>query len=272
MDVNVSPTKSEVHFLNEDEMIEAVVGAVQAVLAGANTSRSFTVQVSTLTPSFVRCPANVDIGQTLLPGTSGPRADTGTPSARKAAPNYKVRMDPTNRTLDSMISIPHPSQVGEFVESQAQVGESDERPSKRRAVVESERNIDEGDEEEESMPAPVASTSTAMWTKKMTDIPESECDFTSILALRQEAEKAGHQGTYIPIRLIIAQRSLSADTDSDVKDIMLKHAFVGIVDMHLGLSLIQHSTRLFLANHNTLASVSPLCQMDSAQWLMRGIM
>lgn len=46
VDVNVSPTKSEVHFLNEDEMIEAIVGAVQTVLAGANTSRSFTVQAS----------------------------------------------------------------------------------------------------------------------------------------------------------------------------------------------------------------------------------
>jgi DNA mismatch repair protein MLH1 len=46
VDVNVSPTKSEVHFLNQDEMIDAIVGAIQVVLAGANTSRSFTVQVS----------------------------------------------------------------------------------------------------------------------------------------------------------------------------------------------------------------------------------
>jgi hypothetical protein len=45
VDVNVSPTKSEVHFLNQDEMIDAIVGAIQGVLAGANTSRSFTVQV-----------------------------------------------------------------------------------------------------------------------------------------------------------------------------------------------------------------------------------
>lgn len=46
VDVNVSPTKSEVHFLNEDEMIEGVVAAVQTALSGANTSRSFKVQVS----------------------------------------------------------------------------------------------------------------------------------------------------------------------------------------------------------------------------------
>ena len=39
----------------------------------------------------------------------------------------------------------------------------------------------------------------------------------------------------------------------EVQEIMLKHAFVGIVDLSQGLSLIQHSTRLFLARHTTLA-------------------
>lgn len=43
--------------------------------------------------------------------------------------------------------------------------------------------------------------------------------------------------------------------DIEVKDIMLRHAFVGIVDISHGLSLVQHSTRLFLANHTTLAYV-----------------
>lgn len=50
VDVNVSPTKSEVHFLNQDEMIDAIIGAIQGVLAGANTSRSFTVQVNYISP------------------------------------------------------------------------------------------------------------------------------------------------------------------------------------------------------------------------------
>ena len=45
VDVNVHPTKSDVHFLNEDEVVEGIVAAVQSTLANANTSRTFTVQV-----------------------------------------------------------------------------------------------------------------------------------------------------------------------------------------------------------------------------------
>ena len=59
VDVNVSPTKSEVHFLNEDEMIEALVDAIQTVLAGSNTSRSFSVQVRPPSPLFF-CRENVN--------------------------------------------------------------------------------------------------------------------------------------------------------------------------------------------------------------------
>ena len=46
VDVNVHPTKSDVHFLHEDEMIEAIVATIQGVLSHSNTSRTFNVQVS----------------------------------------------------------------------------------------------------------------------------------------------------------------------------------------------------------------------------------
>lgn len=36
------------------------------------------------------------------------------------------------------------------------------------------------------------------------------------------------------------------------------HVFVGIVDLNRGLSLMQHSTRLYLVNHIALAFVQTL--------------
>jgi len=44
VDVNVHPTKHEVHFLHEDKVIDKVVEAIQDKLSGSNTSRIFYTQ------------------------------------------------------------------------------------------------------------------------------------------------------------------------------------------------------------------------------------
>lgn len=44
VDVNVHPTKKEVHFLNQDQIIEALVDTFQTALENANHSRTFYVQ------------------------------------------------------------------------------------------------------------------------------------------------------------------------------------------------------------------------------------
>ena len=56
-------------------------------------------------------------------------------------------------------------------------------------------------------------------------------------------------------------------TNVDVAEILQKHAFVGIVDRDTCLSLVQHSTKLYLANHASLGWVSRYCNDKS---LMRG--
>lgn len=46
VDVNVHPTKHEVHFLHEDKVIDKVIDAIQDKLSGTNTSRTFYTQVN----------------------------------------------------------------------------------------------------------------------------------------------------------------------------------------------------------------------------------
>lgn len=78
--------------MNEDEIVIAVVGAVERSLANANSSRTFAVQ-------------------TALPTAPSSSSKAETSGRSAAAPNYKVRIDPANRTLHSMIAVVNPSQL-----------------------------------------------------------------------------------------------------------------------------------------------------------------
>ena len=46
VDVNIHPTKHEVHFLHEDTVVEAIQRVVDTRLLGANSSRTYYMQVS----------------------------------------------------------------------------------------------------------------------------------------------------------------------------------------------------------------------------------
>lgn len=105
VDVNVHPTKREVHFLNEDEIIELVCDEIKTRLAKVDTSRTF-------------------LAQSLLPGVPIPtietagRHDTGNgtlqPNNRSSVPrtpattkrpyeNNLVRTDSKVRKITSML-------------------------------------------------------------------------------------------------------------------------------------------------------------------------
>lgn len=56
MDVNVHPTKHEVHFLHEDSVIESVQKHIESKLLGSNSSRTYFTQVWSDKVSFLLCP------------------------------------------------------------------------------------------------------------------------------------------------------------------------------------------------------------------------
>lgn len=89
VDVNVHPTKREVRFLDEDDIIESVCELAESCLAGANSSRNF------------------QLTQAVLPGATIPqdRADGPRASAMSKGsgyPQHTVRVDARMQTLDSM--------------------------------------------------------------------------------------------------------------------------------------------------------------------------
>ncbi|RXG47686.1 hypothetical protein VDGE_10264 [Verticillium dahliae] len=101
VDVNVHPTKREVHFLNEDEIIQVVCEQIRTKLADVDTSRTFMTQ--TLLPGAQWTDAASK--SAVQDGDGGPplAATSGSSRPRRNSKNL-VRTDTSLRKITSMFT------------------------------------------------------------------------------------------------------------------------------------------------------------------------
>lgn len=97
VDVNVHPTKREVHFLNEDEVIELVCADIRERLTQVDTSRVFKTQ--TLLPTITSDSINLSRPAPLDETSAQPQ----TPAPKKVYENNLVRTDSKLRKITSML-------------------------------------------------------------------------------------------------------------------------------------------------------------------------
>lgn len=212
VDVNVHPTKREVNFLNEDEIIELICEQIGAHLGKVDTSRTFSTQsllpgikIPTISAESMgspsRSPKRRPEFQDLTASTL-PRSTKRTPASKPHESNL-VRTDSKIRKITSMF------QMGEKSGSSA----GGTRPEE--SISDAELDDDQDDDPE-------------LMDYEYTDREYVNCRLSSVKELRATIRDAVHNG---------------------LTEIFATHTFVGVVDEWRRIVALQSGVKLLLVDY-----------------------
>ncbi|KAM0749340.1 putative DNA mismatch repair protein [Meredithblackwellia eburnea MCA 4105] len=219
VDVNVHPTKREVGFEDQDDIVEVVCNALAKALESHGSSRTFRVQ--TLLPGAKPVSDQPSSSSSSGdPATSKTRTQSASTSgSRKPAPNKLVRTDQNAQTLHAFLAT---TTTARAANDDDMDGEDDTEGPPKKRIKQSDHSKEFAEKLEKE----------AKLVAVRTRIPQSECSLRSIADLRKAVTTGCHR-----------------DLDSVIKN----HIFVGVADLEGGMSMIQHQTKLYLVNHAALA-------------------
>nr|QFU95811.1 mutL-like protein 1 transcript variant X1 [Carassius auratus red var. x Cyprinus carpio allotetraploid] len=227
IDVNVHPTKHEVHFLHEDSIIESVQKHIESKLLGSNSSRTY-------------------FTQTLLPGlsvsTSASKASAD--SQERVYAHQMVRTDSKVQKLDAFLQPSTSSSAAQSrsdkasSSSSAAQGSAEPDDSELLTALDVLEPCDTEDPQTDSQPppdeAPPRKRSHVEEVKEdltATSVPRRRViKLTSIKELREDIEQHTHKGLH---------------------DLLQNHSFVGSVNPQW--TLVQHQTKLYMLNTTKLS-------------------
>ncbi|XP_051792047.1 DNA mismatch repair protein Mlh1 isoform X1 [Erpetoichthys calabaricus] len=242
VDVNVHPTKHEVHFLHEDSIIEIVQKRIEEKLLGSNASRTYFTQ--TLLPG----PA-ISSGETLKP------AGTATTSADKVYAHQMVRTDFRMQKLDAFLQssnqVHQKSLEFDANESSCATPVNSDSQSMYEELNDSEVLAPANEDLDDFLQDGEAGESTKLLSE--TTPPRKRPRTESDVDMKTDLTAAS-----VPRRRIIKLTSvkelrsaISEHAHTGLQEMLQNHSFVGCVNPQW--ALIQHQTKLYLVNTSKLS-------------------
>ncbi|XP_025830959.1 DNA mismatch repair protein Mlh1-like [Agrilus planipennis] len=229
VDVNVHPTKHEVHFLNEEQIVEIITAAVEKKLLGCNNSRVY----------FTQAKLPIVTSNTIQ---SSPKE-----KSEKVYPKELVRTDSSNQKLEKFFGA-----TTKKMETMQITDRNDDDNVDNKVVTNPEDKLFEErnkqfliDNEKfeskllnktiEHSPSPKKKMKTdvgfnpvggvVLSRTKELEVTTVECELTSVLELRKKIEGNCHPA---------------------MRELFNQHVFVGCIDP--SQALIQHGTKLYMCN------------------------
>uniref|UniRef100_A0A674AUZ1 MutL homolog 1, colon cancer, nonpolyposis type 2 (E. coli) n=1 Tax=Salmo trutta TaxID=8032 RepID=A0A674AUZ1_SALTR len=230
IDVNVHPTKHEVHFLHEDCIIESVQKHIESQLLGSNSSRTY-------------------FTQTLLPGLSvstseGKSSSNSTGDSERVYAHQMVRTDSRAQKLDAFLQ---PASKLAPTPTANPNGQSRGEPVTTNDMEE----MDNAEILEEQVSVGIMSACNSSvwvllgWPRKRPRAgqDEEQEDLTAAATARRRAIKLS---SVKELRDDIAEHA-----HKGLQEMLQNHSFVGCVNPQW--TLIQHHTKLYLLNTTKLS-------------------
>ncbi|XP_028940390.1 DNA mismatch repair protein Mlh1 isoform X2 [Antrostomus carolinensis] len=251
VDVNVHPTKHEVHFLHEDSILERVQQHVESKLLGSNSSRMYFTQ--TLLPG-----ADCSSSEVVKSAENSSAVTKGT--SDKVYAHQMVRTDSREQKLDAFLQpVNNPLSTGPAE------GMTEVNAGPPEAVV----GPQDADMEDVSDPVEVAGSiqedavipgglSESAHLSPETVPPRKRPREDVDVEMEKEDARKDMTAACAPRRRIInltsvltLQEEISNQAHANLQEMLRDHSFVGCVSPQWALA--QHQTKLYLLNTTKLS-------------------
>ena len=244
VDVNVHPTKHEVHFLHEDKIVEAVQKAVEERLLGCNASRTYFTQA--LLPGAA---VPVSLGE----AERGERKETDKAGQQSTYAYQMVRTDSREQKLDAFLvpkslkeqQLSQPMDVIEGASGDSLSGGQGEKLKEGEESMEVVEGGEGGGGSAPSVSGRKRAAAVSLEQPFKRKMRRKEVTLTSVKSLQHSVRTKMHKGRKIAPDLLFLGLTCY-DVYVDLMELFQNHIFVGCVDQTR--ALVQHQTKLYLVD------------------------